>query len=577
GRGSKSKKRKKPPKKKPSKKKPLKKQKKTNDNKDDDDVVKPQNRPKAPSRGSADVGPSAPVSHGDRAAESALPDQTAEPSSRSVNKSNGGKTSTGPSKRTPPRTKSRTRCLSEILLDDNARKLNAARSLADLEAPDYLNARARPSQRPPLKLCVVTNLPAWYRDPVSRLPFATPAALEQLREQPPPWVKASANAPFHEAIRIMQDERRRAVQEASLRHCLSSAQGCADVVVHELPVVLALTFAVPVVPTQAHLEVVVPALSSASEYLRYNGVSLVALDALRERSDEQVWQHKAQQSLRFAGNTTTTTPGNATQHSTWQRFAFSGPLEPRSGQWPEAKAEWFLAIGPADMVSPFGGTRKSVVVIPFRVLQVGFEQASVAPPSAERTIPPPDQDSDDDRAHIEMRPVPTSDHDDDDQQQGQAREVHVEDDSFVSGGRVEDLVESAAAALPDRDTLIQWSQATYVGKASIDPAAFERRWAAEDEVEVWGVDMDLPDLEAFRKRFEVAHIYCLASGEVGDIAKFYFFALPRDAEAESAMVEASLSKRTGRLTCVFKLGRQQTSNPTEQQPFVAAFKRLATG
>jgi hypothetical protein len=103
----------------------------------------------------------------------------------------------------------RVRGLGEVLLDEAARRNAAARVPEDLDAPDWLSARAAPSRYPPRRLCAASLLPARYRDPMSSLPFCDPAALEQLREQPPPWVRASAAAPFHEMIRTLELDRAR--------------------------------------------------------------------------------------------------------------------------------------------------------------------------------------------------------------------------------------------------------------------------------------------------------------------------------------------------------------------------------
>mmetsp|Transcript_818 Transcript_818/g.1865 ORF Transcript_818/g.1865 Transcript_818/m.1865 type:complete len:309 (+) Transcript_818:102-1028(+) len=101
------------------------------------------------------------------------------------------------------------RSLAEILLDENARKLGEVTSIEELDAPDYINAKAGPPRYPSRKLCAVTGVPAPYKDPESSLYYAHARAFEQLREQPPPWVRASATAPFHESMRIIAEERAR--------------------------------------------------------------------------------------------------------------------------------------------------------------------------------------------------------------------------------------------------------------------------------------------------------------------------------------------------------------------------------
>jgi len=107
----------------------------------------------------------------------------------------------------------RVRTLHELLLDENARKLATCQTLEDIDSPDYISARASPSRYPKRKFCAVTHVLAQYTDPESHLPYANMKALQKLKEQPPRWVKATSNAPFHEAMRIIDETRSRKRKE----------------------------------------------------------------------------------------------------------------------------------------------------------------------------------------------------------------------------------------------------------------------------------------------------------------------------------------------------------------------------
>lgn len=82
---------------------------------------------------------------------------------------------------------------------------------------------------------------------------------------------------------------------------------------------------------------------------------------------------------------------------------------------------------------------------------------------------------------------------------------------------------------------------------------FERAWADADQVDVWGATLrELPLEGAFMKLFEHGRAYCLASGQVGNVRKFYFYSQRERGGRELAMAEFSLAVDTLRLSCVFK-------------------------
>ena len=74
-------------------------------------------------------------------------------------------------------------------------------------ALEYASAAAAPSALPPRHFCVVSGWIATTKDPDSGLHFANQAAYDQIKDQPPPWVRLSGNAPHHEALRIVMKGR----------------------------------------------------------------------------------------------------------------------------------------------------------------------------------------------------------------------------------------------------------------------------------------------------------------------------------------------------------------------------------
>lgn len=94
------------------------------------------------------------------------------------------------------------RSLGQILMDEYFRKTESG---AFEELP-YMKASAAPSRYPCATLCVVSGVLARYTDPESHLPYANSKVFDTLKEQPPPWLKASVNTPFHDALRLIEEE-----------------------------------------------------------------------------------------------------------------------------------------------------------------------------------------------------------------------------------------------------------------------------------------------------------------------------------------------------------------------------------
>jgi hypothetical protein len=93
----------------------------------------------------------------------------------------------------------RARSLAQFLLDDHAAQGGGA-----LDTPCYVSAEGAPSRSSAQHTCVMTGLPARYRDPSSGLSFANKSAQTQLKETPPPWLQSSGNAPYFEAVRFIR-------------------------------------------------------------------------------------------------------------------------------------------------------------------------------------------------------------------------------------------------------------------------------------------------------------------------------------------------------------------------------------
>jgi hypothetical protein len=89
-----------------------------------------------------------------------------------------------------------------------------------LQDPDYISAEAGPSRHPARNFCAVSGNIAKYKDPGSQLYFASYRTGEQIKNQPPPWVRLSNEAPYYETLRMIKRERKEAgakAQAAALR------------------------------------------------------------------------------------------------------------------------------------------------------------------------------------------------------------------------------------------------------------------------------------------------------------------------------------------------------------------------
>jgi hypothetical protein len=85
----------------------------------------------------------------------------------------------------------------------------------------------------------------------------------------------------------------------------------------------------------------------------------------------------------------------------------------------------------------------------------------------------------------------------------------------------------------------------------LDPDEFEPTWQAMDLTKLWGSTLKvLPTEQEWEDLLAADSISCMASGQVEDTQKFYFYAT--DSSANLYLVEASITKSSKRLACVFK-------------------------
>ena len=80
------------------------------------------------------------------------------------------------------------------------------RGLSDDSTTAYVVQLASQPARPARRFCCIKGVPAKYRDPASGLSFASKRAFSMIKEQPPPWVKVTANTPHFDALRLVRGQ-----------------------------------------------------------------------------------------------------------------------------------------------------------------------------------------------------------------------------------------------------------------------------------------------------------------------------------------------------------------------------------
>jgi hypothetical protein len=106
---------------------------------------------------------------------------------------------------------------------------------------------------------------------------------------------------------------------------------------------------------------------------------------------------------------------------------------------------------------------------------------------------------------------------------------------------------SAVAATPRRRLVLK-------AKPHLKASEFESKWASLSTVDMWGATLRAqPAQGELEKALSAQGIVCMASGTVGGVSKYYFFA-QEDATAQLFMAEVSVNIATLRLSAVLKAG-----------------------
>jgi hypothetical protein len=111
-------------------------------------------------------------------------------------------------------------------------------------------------------------------------------------------------------------------------------------------------------------------------------------------------------------------------------------------------------------------------------------------------------------------------------------------------------------------------------KPVMDPRKFEADWSRLQRQTIWGCQLSRPVSEGEIERvLKASRIFCIASGSVKRILKYYFYAIDLSANDERGfrgilMIEASVSVDTGHLSAIFK-----TEEESRAQLLIAIFRR----
>ena len=100
-------------------------------------------------------------------------------------------------------------------------------------------------------------------------------------------------------------------------------------------------------------------------------------------------------------------------------------------------------------------------------------------------------------------------------------------------------------------------------------SGFELKWAATDTQKLWGATLtSMPAEGALEALMSPARIYCMASGDLGDVRKYYFYS--RNASGPPwYMVEVTAAASSKRLSAVFKA---EGNEAWRTDAYVALFK-----
>ena len=89
----------------------------------------------------------------------------------------------------------------------------------------------------------------------------------------------------------------------------------------------------------------------------------------------------------------------------------------------------------------------------------------------------------------------------------------------------------------------------------LDAEQFEPKWQSMSQTKLWGTNVvRIPTEQEFEDLLLRSSVHCMASGQVEDTQKFYFYAQEVGGRQALYLIEASITKSSKRLACVFKSG-----------------------
>jgi uncharacterized membrane protein YgcG len=115
-----------------------------------------------------------------------------------------------------------------------------------------------------------------------------------------------------------------------------------------------------------------------------------------------------------------------------------------------------------------------------------------------------------------------------------------------------------------------------VSGVTLDANDFEPTWQSMDLTKLWGSTLkSLPTEQEWEDLLAADSILCMASGQVDDTQKFYFYAT--DDKRRLYLVEASITKSSKRLACVFKTSSEKGASMLELESFIGFFRNRIVG
>ena len=156
--------------------------------------------------------------------------------------------------------------------------------------------------------------------------------------------------------------------------------------------------------------------------------------------------------------------------------------------------------------------------------------------------------------------------------QSASKSQHTNEFGIVRSARngVRPLTPSFSAAASSKTSL------RLVSGVTLDADEFEPTWQSMDLTKLWGSTLkSLPTEQEWEDLLAADSILCMASGQVDDTQKFYFYAT--DQNTHLYLVEASITKSSKRLACVFKASSSSGANMNMLESFIVLFKNRIVG